>query len=272
MRRPERHADAVEQFRTAFEGMQAQLWTALPGRIDAVDLNLGGADYPMTAKVTPLLQALFTAADGTQTWLTLPQLVDCPIIFPNGGGFSLTFPVKAGDECLIIFASRCIDNWLVKGGVQRQAELRMHDLSDGFVLVGARSKPRALPSVSTTDVQLRSDDGTAFLSIDASKNIHAVTPGDVDVQAGGDIISQSQNLSATATGQIAMTAPHIFLTGAVEIIGTLEVDGAVIDVTDLNVNGNLTVTGALVQGGKNVGALHEHTGVTTGGGNTGGVL
>ena len=33
------------------------------------------------------------------------------MVFPGGGGFALTFPVAAGDECLVVFASRCIDDY-----------------------------------------------------------------------------------------------------------------------------------------------------------------
>ena len=64
-----------------------------------------------------------------------------PVVFPGGGGFALTFPVAAGDECLVVFASRCIDAWWQSGGVGEPMEPRMHDLSDGFALIGVRSQP-----------------------------------------------------------------------------------------------------------------------------------
>ncbi|MGC8050122.1 Gp138 family membrane-puncturing spike protein, partial [Salmonella enterica] len=78
---------------------------------------------------------------------------------------SMTFPVAQGDECLVVFASRCIDSWWQSGGIQEQAELRMHDLSDGFAILGFRSQPRALSNISTTSAQLRSDDGATFIDL-----------------------------------------------------------------------------------------------------------
>ena len=49
--------------------------------------------------------------------------------------------------------------------MQKQAEFRLHDLSDGFALVGPRSRPRALSGVSADSVQLRKDDGTTYFEI-----------------------------------------------------------------------------------------------------------
>ena len=117
----------------AMSSHQAGMWTALPGIVQSVNLTA------MTVEVEPTVQALLTAADGTETWTNIPVLPDVPICFPGGGGFTLTFPVAVGDECLVVFSSRCIDAWWQSGGVQPQAELRMHDLSDAFAIIGPRS-------------------------------------------------------------------------------------------------------------------------------------
>ena len=106
-----------------------------------------------------------------------------PVYFPSGGNCTLTFPVKPGDECLVVFASRCIDAWWQSGGVQDQAEMRMHDLSDGFVFVGC-ARSRVLPSVNTGATELRSDDGSTFLRLDpASQKVKIVAPGGFEVVA-----------------------------------------------------------------------------------------
>jgi hypothetical protein len=89
--------------------------------------------------------------------------VDVPVIFPRGGGCTLTFPVKAGDECLLIFADRCIDFWWQNGGVQKPVDLRMHDLSDAFAIVGPQSQAHKISGISTSAAQLRTDDGLRLL-------------------------------------------------------------------------------------------------------------
>ena len=80
-----------------------------------------------------------------------PLLVDVPVCFLGGGGKVLTFPIQAGDECLVFFADRCIDAWWQSGGVQNQVMPRMHDISDGFALVGFRSRPKRVQGFNTDE-------------------------------------------------------------------------------------------------------------------------
>jgi hypothetical protein len=135
MDRRERADDPEAALKAALRGFQAGLWTAMPATLQSYDAA------KLTCSAQPTIQAVLQAKDGTFSNLTMPLCVDCPVIFPSGGGFTLTFPLAAGDEGLLIFASRCIDQWHAQGGTQAQAERRMHDLSDGFFLPGPRSRP-----------------------------------------------------------------------------------------------------------------------------------
>lgn len=97
--------------------------------------------------------------------VALPELSDVPVQFPRAGGYSLTFPVKAGDECLLVFSDMCIDGWWQSGGVQNQAEKRRHDLSDACAILGITSVPKALKNVCMEGVQIRNDSGTDYIQI-----------------------------------------------------------------------------------------------------------
>lgn len=105
------------------------------------------------------------APDGTRFFAEKPVLLKCPVIFPSGGGFTLTFPIAAGDECLVLFNDREIDNWFANGGVQAPTTKRSHDLSDALVFVGLRSTPRKLSGVSTSTTQLRNDAGSTYIEV-----------------------------------------------------------------------------------------------------------
>lgn len=198
MDRRERNTTLSDAILASFQGLKAEIWNALPGIIQSFD------PAKMTVVVQPSIQALWRDPLGNQTWQTMPLCLDVPVMFPGGGGCTMTFPLMEGDECLLIFASRCIDAWWQSGGIGVQAEMRMHDLSDGFCLPGPRSQPRVLSGISTSALQIRSDDGSAFVQIDAS------APHAISVQTSGDV---------------EITAPTIKLTGNVEITGNVNATG-----------------------------------------------
>ncbi|MDW1476512.1 Gp138 family membrane-puncturing spike protein [Klebsiella pneumoniae] len=173
-----------------------------------------------------------------------PLILDAPVIFPRGGGCTLTFPISAGDECLVIFADRCIDFWWQNGGVQNGSRGRMHDYSDAFVIPGPQSQAKKISGISTTAAQLRTDDGTAF----------------IEVSAGGDI-------TATTAGNATINAPEIVLNGNVTINGNLS-QGMGESGGTATMHGPVTVTNDVTAGGKSL-MTHTHGGVETGSGNTG---
>lgn len=189
----ERLNDPEEALRVAMQGHQSRIWTALPGILQSFNATA------MTCTVQPSVQGRVKQLDGSFKDVNLPVLLDCPVQFPSGGGFSLTFPLAQGNEGLVVFSSRCIDAWWASGGIQKQALPRMHDLSDGFFLPGFFSQPRVLSNISTETVQLRSIDGETF----------------VEVATGGVI-------NVTAPTKINLTAP------IVDVVGVLQVGGVTV--------------------------------------------
>lgn len=237
MKRTERTDDLVVALQEAMQGQQASLWTALPCIVVSFDAA------KMTCSLKPAIKAKRTDQKGIETWIELPVLVDVPVVFQSAGGYSLTFPVKAGDEALAVFSSRCIDTWWDTSAVSVQPDMRMHDLSDAFALIGPRSRPRALsPAVHAGGLEMRKDDGSAYLRLNDNGNVVVVTSANVDVTAA--------NATVTASGQINLTAP------LVQINGNLAVSGTVV------AQGNVTGQGVSLK-------THTHSGVVPGGGTSG---
>jgi phage baseplate assembly protein gpV len=235
MRREERLDDPEESLRLALENAQSQIWTALPSVVTAVDLS------KQTVSVQPSIQGNISAPDGSSQSVNLPLLVDVPIVWPRAGGFALTFPIAAGDEVLVVFASRCIDSWWQSGGVGVQAEVRMHDLSDGFAVLAPTSQPKKLNGVSSSNVQLRDEAGTTYVEIAPGGKIKLLGATSIDINA------PTVNIDATN----------------ININGTTTQTGA------MNMTGQVTQTGGMSIGGVTFGS-HKHTGVQTGGGTSGG--
>lgn len=167
----------------------------------------------------------------------LKPLVDVPVIFPRGGGCTLTFPVKEGDECLLIFADRCIDFWWQSGGVQETVDPRQHDLSDAFCIVGPQSQAQKISGISTGSAQLRSDDGSTFFELNPStQKIKIVAPGGLDVVTPLADFSAKviiHGLLSWLGGMVGSVVSGVAskITGAVEFIGSVKANGKVIDNT-----------------------------------------
>jgi hypothetical protein len=75
----------------------------------------------------------------------LPEFVNVPPVFLNGGGSYTAYPIQPGDYALLIFTERCFDNWYNGADGSPPADFRMHDYSDGFALVGIVPAAGAIP-------------------------------------------------------------------------------------------------------------------------------
>lgn len=240
------------------EGFQSSVWTALPGIVQSFDA------VKKTCVVQPALQAKVLNKDGSSSWVTLPLLVDCPVFFPSGGGLTLTFPIAVGNGCLVVFASRCIDSWWQSGGIQVQAELRMHDLSDGFVFVGVDPVPEVPAAISTTEAQLRTNDGLTYVAVNPNGNVTVHAAGSIGAMAAGAITAVAGGaVSVTAGGTISLTAPLVVVNGPLRVNGTITQTGGGAS----SVTGTMSTTGDFIAQGKSL-ATHIHGGVQNGGGST----
>ena len=178
MKRLERQTDTPEDLRTAIEAAATDLHVACPGIVESFDPDA------KTVTVRPAIKAAVGKSDGSVESTEFPLLVDVPVAFPSAGGFTLTFPIKKGDNCLVVFGDSCMDAWWQNGGVQEPVEFRQHDLSDSFAIFAPLNQTHKVPDISTENVQLRNDSGEAFFEIDPSGNITIATPGLLKFRVG----------------------------------------------------------------------------------------
>ncbi|HBX8268021.1 Gp138 family membrane-puncturing spike protein [Klebsiella pneumoniae] len=228
------------------QAIMSAMRVSIPGIIQSFDPDA------VTAVVQPAIKGVEHDESGAEVSVNLPLLVDVPVVFPRGGGCTLTFPVKEGDECLVIFADRCIDFWWQSGGIQEPVDGRMHDLSDAFCIVGPQSQAKKISGISTTAAQLRTDDGSAFIEVAAGHDVTVKTPG---------------KLTASADGGTEITSPEIILNGNVTINGNLS-QGMGESGGTATMHGPITVTNDVTAGGKSL-MTHTHGGVEHGNDSTG---
>jgi phage baseplate assembly protein V len=158
---------------------------------------------------------------------------------------------------LVVHGARNIDGWWQNGGIAPPLDSRLHDLSDAFAVPGPYSQATKFTGLSTTTAQLRTEDGTLHVELDApNKRVDLVSNAIslmLDSNANAVTVTGSQTVSVTASSQTTVTAPTV----------TVNASSAVNITTPLvTINGNLAVTGTVVGGfggGDQVGLLtHRH--------------
>lgn len=234
-----RSADPLTQQRELIDRLMLGLNTAMPGVIDAFD------EDTQTATVLPAIQ-MKTNIDGEVNYIDLPPILNVPVLFPfvSTAGFALTFPVKRGDNCLLIFSQRGIDNWHASGGVQPPEEgvgVRHHDLTDAFAIFAPSPLTETLGSWETEGIELRNREKNSRITLkDATIEVQRGATQLTITDTGVDVTTTDVNV--TATNSVIVTSPTTTL------------------------DGDLEVTGSVTNGGVNIGNTHVHPqGVDSGG-------
>lgn len=101
------------------------------------------------------------------TQLNYPTVIDCPFVVLGGGTANLTFPIAAGDECLLLFNDRDMDNWFQGGTNAACATPRAHSFSDAVALVGINSLANVVQSYDAARAVLRN--GTTGVGVSSTK-------------------------------------------------------------------------------------------------------
>jgi len=115
-------SDVIEAM---FERRLLDLHTSIPGIVQDYD------PIKKTAKVRPALKRRFKDSREDQE---LNVLIDVPIGFYQTNSCIFSIPIQKGDEVLLIFSERSMDNWLKSGGIVTPNESRKFDLSDAVAL------------------------------------------------------------------------------------------------------------------------------------------
>lgn len=124
------------------------------GTVQSFDRDFQTATATINYKRT-LTQLDQSTGAYVPTLVDYPVLLDCPCIVVGGGLGALTFPIANGDECLVLFNDRDLDNWFQGGTGSAPATPRMHSISDGIIIVGLRSQAKVLANYDPVRAVLR---------------------------------------------------------------------------------------------------------------------
>lgn len=93
----------------------------------------------------------------------LPVLTRVPVVYPQGGGFAMTWPLSPGDFVLLVFSERSLDEWIAQGGADSIPRAnRTHHITDAVAIAGLSSPASPLQSASATDLVIGEDAPAGF--------------------------------------------------------------------------------------------------------------
>ena len=126
MRLSEIYGNEITEREKLQTDLMFKLHCCIPCIIQSYDAAKG------TVECQPAIREKIINQNENIEYLNLPLLINVPVAFPSNNEYSVTFPLKTGDECLVFFSDLSIDNFWEKGDVQNPIEDRRHDLSDGI--------------------------------------------------------------------------------------------------------------------------------------------
>ena len=143
----------------------SNMHTCLPGKIVSYDYT------EQKATVQPLLKKKYADNEIQK----LPEITNVPIVFPSGTNFSMHWPLNAGDNVLLLFCERSLDNWLSTGGEVAPQDPRKFDLSDAIGIPGLIPFPNTIAPPDNNSFHITV--GNARMKIDPTGTFcfHGVT-------------------------------------------------------------------------------------------------
>lgn len=175
---------------------------SFPAKVTTVNAN-------GTVNIQPVIREKLISSGNSVSYVNLPIIPNVPICWPNAGGYSITFPIDVGDECLAVISDQSFDNWWLYGGVQNPVEYRRHDLTDAIAIFGPKSIPNTLPEPQGFTV--RTPKGKA---------IEILGDGTLKLLSGTGtslVINQSKATIKVGASSIEITSAGIKVTGKLTI-------------------------------------------------------
>jgi len=158
------------------------------------------------------VEIVFLAKDELKdTTFPYSKLTTVPVFFLYGGNSKITFPVKAGDECIVLFNDVDLSEWWADGSTDKEPPSpRRNDPSDGIALVGIKNNTNSVAvaldavTLDAADVKLdMKNNDRSLYDILIEKNEILSKISDSLKSIDSQMPSIISTISATLTGGIA---------------------------------------------------------------------
>ncbi len=134
-----------------------------------------------------------------------PVLLNCPVFILSGGNAFVSMPIAKGDQVLLMFNDRDIDNWFSGATSGPVNSGRLHSISDAIALIGLFPLNKSISSYDLTRARLQNGDAYVGVSSTKIKIANGSTTLNTQLQ---DLSTQLENLcSAIALITVTCATP-----------------------------------------------------------------
>ena len=167
---------------------KAEIHTAMPGLVETYD--------PATrrARVRAALRLVTTTdtpgVDGDP--MDRAPIVNVPVIFPSGGGFTMTFPLPEGSPVLLVMSERGVGDF--KRTFEEANPTRGHFFAESDAMAIPGFGPLTVTPFDEEGATLQRDDGTAAVSVRSDRiDIHVASGQHVNIggPGGEELVTRS---------------------------------------------------------------------------------
>lgn len=94
---------------------------------------------PEEAEIQPTVRLVERNPQGVRLTYMPRAIPRCPIQWPGGGDYAITWPLSRGDTGMLVFADRALVDWLLTGNDDVDpTSVRLHNYNDGVFVPGLR--------------------------------------------------------------------------------------------------------------------------------------
>ena len=162
-----------ELLRKVIDSRIARVHVSMPGQVVAYDHT------EQKATVQPIPRGRYLDENEDAQVYRFEPIANVPVMFPSATGYAITFPLTVGDQGMIEFAERSIDEWLNTGeGDTTPQDFRRFDLTDARFFPGTRSFANAIAATGIDAAALVVE--AASIKLGSSAAAHHATFGDVN--------------------------------------------------------------------------------------------
>ena len=168
--------------RSVLAEFRKTLLTSVPGIVEAFD------PARRRARVQPAIQTRLSAGGEL---ITQAPLLDVPVLFPSGGGYTMLFRLQPGDPVQVFFTHRGLSEFKQSLAESPPSPGRIISATDAVVIAGwgGRAGELAVSPAVEEGVSLQREDGSASIRLTADR-ITLDVPSDQKVYIGGEAAAQ----------------------------------------------------------------------------------